>query len=60
MSTEKEVPTDGSNAFYRGFDLEDNPFNKWDGDFEEWDEEFLEAAKNYKQEGRFRDGSFKG
>jgi len=56
----KEVPTDGYDAYMEGLDIEDNPFTEWEQRFEQWDKEFLETGKNYKQEGRFRDGSFKG
>ena len=55
-----KIPTDGYDAFYKGFDIEDNPFPEWDSRFEQWDKEFLETSKNYKEEGRFRDGTFKG
>jgi len=49
-----KVPEDGTDAFYEGFSLEDNPFPEWEQGFEEWDRDFLEAAKNYKEEGRHR------
>jgi len=51
---EKQVPKDGYDAFYEGSDLEENPWPEFDGRFEEWDRDFLEAAKNYKEEGRSR------
>jgi len=56
---DKRILEDGIEAFYAGAELEDNPFDEWDSRFEQWDKEFLEAAKNYEQEGRFRDNSFK-
>ena len=56
----KEVPIDGYDAFYEGFDINDNPYPEWDGRRDEWEDEYCEAAKNYKEEGRFQDGSFKG
>jgi len=41
------VPKDGTDAFYEGFDLENNPFPEWDGGFEEWNRDFLETANEY-------------
>jgi len=41
------VPKDGTDAFYEGFDLENNPFPGWDQRFEEWDRDFLETANEY-------------
>jgi len=55
----KKIPENGTDAFYEGFSLEDNPFPEWEQRFEEWDKDFLEVAKNYKEEERFCDGSFK-
>jgi len=60
MTANKEVPKDGTEAFYEGFELEDNPFPEFIEEFEEWDRDFLEVHKHYKEEGRFNDGSFKG
>lgn len=60
MLTEKEVPHDAYTAFYEGFELADNPWPEFDGRWEEWERDWMEAYKNYKQEGRFRDGTFKG
>ena len=57
---ERYVPRDGCDAMYAGFSLEDNPFLEWEDNFDKWDKEFLEAAKNYREEGRFRNNSFKG
>jgi hypothetical protein len=54
ITDRKHVPEDGTNAFFEGFGLGDNPFEEWSGRFEEWDRDFLEAAKNYKEEGRSR------
>jgi len=56
----KEVPIDGYAAFYEGFVLLDNPFPEYDQNFDNWDRDYMEAYKNYKEEGRSQDGSFKG
>jgi len=58
MTEEKKIPEDGINAFYEGFDLDDNPFSSLESRFDEWDSDFMEAAKNYKEEGRVADGTF--
>ena len=50
----KEVPKDAYEAFYEGFDLEDNPWPDWTQGFEDWDRDYLEVAKHYKEEGRSR------
>ena len=61
MSTEnKKAPLDGAKAFMEGFELRDNPFYEFTEYFHEWIDEYREAKSNYEQEGRFRDGSFKG
>ena len=54
MTDKEHVPKDGTDAFYEGFDLEDNPFPEFIEEFEEWDRDFMEAANNYKEEGRHR------
>ena len=41
------VPEDGTDAFYEGFELEDNPFPEWEQRFEEWDRNFLDAANSH-------------
>ena len=46
----KEVPTDGYDAFYAGYELEDNPFPEWELGWEEWDRDFMDAHKNYEEE----------
>ena len=59
MDRKNGLPYDGATAFMEGFDLEDNPWPEWGSQWEQWDMDFMEASKNYKEEGRFRDGSFK-
>lgn len=44
-----KAPEDGTDAFYEGFDLEDNPFPEFDGRFEEWDRDFLDTANSYTE-----------
>ena len=58
--SEKDVPHDAYEAFYKGYPLESNPFPEYIQEFEEWDRDWIDAYNNYKKEGRFRDGSFKG
>ena len=58
MTEEKKIPEDGINAFYEGFNLDDNPFSSLEERFDEWDCDFLNTAKFYKEEGRVADGSF--
>ena len=60
MAKEKDIIEDGCDAFYAGAQLEDNPWPEFDHRFDTWDRDWMEAYKNYKQDGRFRDGTFKG
>ena len=46
----ESCPGDGAEAFYQGFQLDDNPWPEWDGRFEEFDEDFLETTKHYEEE----------
>ena len=43
-----------------GFDLKDNPWAEWYETYEVWRRDFMIASRDYKEEGRFRDNSFKG
>ena len=45
-----KAPKDGTEAFYQGFTLDNNPYPDWTEEFEEWDRDFLETAKNYNEE----------
>ena len=54
MTTKTNVPNDGTDSFWEGYELDDNPFPEWEQEFDEWDKDFLEAHKNYKEEGRSR------
>ena len=58
--TDKEILEDGCEAFYEGFDLEDNPWPEFDHRFDPWDRDFLECAKNYREEGRARLSGYMG
>ena len=60
MTTETNVPNDGTDSFWEGYELDDNPFPELEQEFDEWDKDFLEAHKNYKEEGRVADGTFQG
>ena len=60
MSKEKVIPLDGEDAFYEGCEPEDNPYPDNSPRYLEWYFDLLEAAKEYRESGRFRDGSFKG
>jgi len=54
MAEEKKIPEDGDDAFYEGFELDDNPFSDLGSRFDEWYCDFLNAHKNHKEEGRSR------
>ena len=60
MVKKNKCPYDGAKAFMEGFDIEDNPFPEWLWTYEEWRQDFMIASRDYKEEGRFRDNSFKG
>ena len=54
MTTETNAPNDGTDSFWEGYELDDNPFPELEQEFDEWNKDFLEAHKNYKEEGRSR------
>ena len=56
----KSCPYDGAKAFMEGYALGDNPCSEWLETYDEWRKDFMEASRDYKEEGRFRDNSFKG
>ena len=60
MTKEKEIPLDGYDAYYEGCEPKDNPYPDNSPLYFEWENDLIEATKEYRESGRFRDGSFKG
>jgi len=56
----KNTPTDAYDAFYEGFNMEDNPFSEFDENFDKWEQDYIECATDYKRDGRFRTTTFIG